>query len=49
MQNVYAIRTKTLCFDETKCNSIEEIDQETSASSASQFKEPGLKGKKCQE
>jgi len=36
---------KTLCFDESKCKYVDEIDQDTPDSSASQFKEPGLNRK----
>jgi len=39
------MRTKHFCFDENKCKSVEEIDQDTPASSNSQFKERGLKRK----
>jgi len=39
------MRTKTFCFDQSKYKSVNEIDQDTPASSASQFKEPGLKRK----
>jgi len=33
------------CFDEGQCKCIDEIGQETQASSASQFKEQGLERK----
>jgi len=36
---------ETFCFDESKCKSTDEIDQDTPASSASQFKKTGLKRK----
>jgi len=36
---------KTFCFDKSKCQSIDEINQNTPVSSASQFKEPRLKKK----
>jgi len=39
------MRTKHFCFDENKCKSVEEIDQDTPASSNSQFKERGLERK----
>ena len=42
LQNIHK-QKKTLCCDESKCKYIDEIDQDTPASSASQFKEPGLK------
>jgi len=42
-QNDKEKRTKTFCFDESKCKSIDEIDQDTPASSVLQFTEPGLK------
>jgi len=45
MQNVYERRTKTLRFVENKCEYVDEIDHNTQASSASQFKKQGLKRK----
>jgi len=36
------MRTKTFCVDESKCKSIDGINQDTPASSASQFKEPSV-------
>jgi len=45
MRNVYEKRTKTLWFDENKCKYVDEIDQDTQASSATQFKKRGLKRK----
>jgi len=39
------MRTKTFCFNESKCKSVDEIDQDTPASTASQFKGPVLKRK----
>jgi len=35
--------TKTFCCDESKRTFVNEIDQDTPASSDSQFEEPGLK------
>jgi len=34
---------KNACFHKRKCKCVDEIDQDTSASSASHFKEPGSK------
>jgi len=39
------IRTKTICFDESKWKSIDEIDEDTPASSASQIEQPGFQRK----
>jgi len=38
------LSAKALCFDESKCKFIDEVDQDTSTSSNSQFKQSGLKG-----
>jgi len=43
LQNADETHAIELCFDESKCKSTDEIDQDTPASSASQFKETGLK------
>jgi len=37
------IRIITFCFNESRCKSVDEIDQNTPALSVSQFKETGLK------
>jgi len=39
------LRTKTHCFDASKCKSIDETYQDRTASSVSEFQEPGLKRK----